>query len=836
LKKAGILVASSFALFLLALVGAYYYLSSSISVPTELAAGIQYQNSTVYYSDGTTPIGTFSTENRQDLEYSQIPMHLQDAALAAEDRSYWSEGAISPTGILRAAWDDLTSSGGNQSGGSTITQQFVRQYYSDTAIGTQQTASRKIKEIFVAMKVTNEYNKQWILQHYLNAIYLGENSYGVAAAAQTYFGEPVGQLTIAQDAVIAAIIQQPTNYPQKMYRSDLIGRWHYVLNGMVKMGDITQAQADSMKFPVLLTDSPAFALQQQSGVANPNDPWAPYVMNVVENELTHPASEGGDGYTQDQLDTGGFKIVTTINRQDEIELYNAVNTNVALMAQNGGALPSYARIGGEVQDPQNGAILAIYPGPGYTSNQAKCAMEDCQLNMAVYARAQVGSSFKPYVLSEAVIEGMNAQTSVLNANSPLWVPPDTTQADQMMLSATNKAQAVPQSYEVNNDDYKGHGGLNAQAALAISSNTAYSDLAHRVGTQNIINLAGQMGVDAQDYLQPYKGEVGLALGIGSLTVNEQDTMLATIANGGVYHAAHLIATITAPSGTRVNGKYAVHTVMTPDQDSQVQWAMSTVVTNGTAAGMVNMAGSRPIIAKTGTTTSNRSVYFIGAVRQYAVTIAIFTKDQADCLDKVQPAAGQLCHTTNPETLKGLGGLSAGGFGGYWPAKIWNTYSQLSWSKLPVQSFLQPVFSGSKWNQVPAAPPKPKPSATPTPTKTCKNPLFCQGNGHGRGPGGFPTTPITGTATTPVQTCVPPLCTTTPTSTATAGAPTGFPTLGAPTAGTASTAVATRASPAVTQSGFAVGGLLSVVPGSLLWARASRRRRRRKTHESAPPAG
>jgi membrane peptidoglycan carboxypeptidase len=830
-KKVGLIVASSFAIFLLALVGTYYYLSSSISIPTQLASGIQYQNSTVYYSDGTTPIGTFAVVRRQDLEFNQIPKNLQDAVLAAEDRSYWTEGAISPTGIMRAAYDDLTSSGGNQSGGSTITQEFVRQYYSTSAIGTQQTISRKIKEIFVAMKVTNQYNKQWILQHYMNAIYLGENSYGVAAAAQTYFGEPVANLTIAQDAVIAAIIQQPTNYPLKMYRSSLIYRWrHSVLDGMVKMGDITQAQADAMKFPVLLTDSATFSLQQQYGVANPTgDPWAPYVMDVVARELA-----AHDGLTASQLDTGGYKIVTTISRTDELALYAAVDTNVNLMAKDGGALPSYARVGAEVQNPQNGAILAFYAGPGYTSNKALCNAEGCSENMAVDAREQPGSSFKPYVLSEAVIEGMNAQTSVLNANSPLWVPlatqPDT-------LSATDAQHALPGSFKVNNDDFKGHGGLDAQAALAISSNTAYTDLAHKVGTQAIINIAGQFGVDTSNYskggsgLQGLHGQVGMALGTAALTVNEQDTMLATLANGGVYHAAHLVTTYTDSGGTQHNGQYDVHTVLTPDQASQVQWAMTTVVTKGTAAGMINMAGARPIIAKTGTTTNNRTAFFIGAIPQRALTIAIFTKDQADCLDKVQPKLGQACIHTNPETLDKLGGTAQGGFGGYWPAKIWNTYAESQFSSLPTQQFLQPVFTGAKWDQV-GAKPTPTPTPTPSASQNCnkKKNRFggnCQGNG------GFPTLPVTQPSAT-TRTCVPPFCGANASLTPTPN-PTGLPTV--PTAGTASTA-ATVASPAVTQSGFAIGGVLSVVPGSLLWARVSRRRRRRRREmasESADPA-
>ena len=143
--------------------------------------------------------------------------------VAAEDKSFWTEGGISPTGILRAAIHDVTSSGGSTNGGSTITQEFVRGYYD--GVGTQQTASRKIKEIFIAQKLASQKSKQWILTNYLNLIYLGENSYGVAAAAQTYFGVPVSKLTVAQDAVIAGIIQQPSTYPLLSNRAALKARW-----------------------------------------------------------------------------------------------------------------------------------------------------------------------------------------------------------------------------------------------------------------------------------------------------------------------------------------------------------------------------------------------------------------------------------------------------------------------------------------------------------------------------------------------------------------------------------------------------------------------------------
>ena len=178
-----------------------------------------------------------------------------NAVVAAEDRNFFNEGGISPTGIVRAAYQDLTGNDGSLQGGSTITQEFVRQYYS--GIGTQQTLSRKIKEIFVAMKVAKEKSKQWILTNYLNTIYLGQGAYGIEAAAETYYGKPVAKLTVAQDAVIAAIIQQPSTYPLPQYRTQLEARWHYVLNGMVQMGTLTAAAGRGDEVPGARQPRPA---------------------------------------------------------------------------------------------------------------------------------------------------------------------------------------------------------------------------------------------------------------------------------------------------------------------------------------------------------------------------------------------------------------------------------------------------------------------------------------------------------------------------------------------------------------------------------------------------
>jgi membrane peptidoglycan carboxypeptidase len=690
-KKAGIVAGSLIGLFILLVFGGYEYLSSSATIPPALASA-NYQDTIVYYADGKTPIGTIGTVDRQNLTYQEIPKPLQNAVVAAEDKNFWTEGGISPTGILRAAMHDLTSSGGSLNGGSTITQEFVRGYYD--GIGTQQTTSRKIKEIFVAQKVAATESKQWILTNYLNLIYLGDGAYGVAAAAQTYFGVPVSQLSIAQDAVIAGIIQQPSLYPLKQYRSDLTARWQYVLDQEVKDGYITQAQADAAVFPKLQTDSTG-AVSGVGVTENNNDPWAPYLMDVVENEL-----ETYDKISTQTLETGGLRVVTTISRPMEAEMYSAVNQNIAAIKADGGTIPSYIRIGAEVQNPGNGEILATYPGPG--QGIKNCQEYDCDEDMAVYAREQVGSSFKPYVLSAAVAQGMNVQTSILNAAQYLCVPPVTlgSTLSKDMSYYTNEDECAQNGlsgyFPVENDggeqigSAKNNWGVSPQTALAQSSNTAFTDLAHRVGTQNIVNMAAQFGVDTQaSGLDDMGGEVGMALGIGSLTVNEQATMLSTIDDNGVYHQAHIVKYWqVAGDGTPQKAHVASHQVLTPQQDSEVQYAMEMTTVNGTGTAAGVGLGNRQIIAKTGTTSSYHSGFFIGAIPQYSMAVGIFTASQND-----------------NDTSQSLLPLGGGGFGGYWPAKIWNTFALAEFANLPSENFQSPDFFGAKWVQVAKLPPK-----------------------------------------------------------------------------------------------------------------------------------
>jgi membrane peptidoglycan carboxypeptidase len=714
-------------------------------VPTEAMAATGFAQSVVYSGHGTL-IGRFGTTNRQMLTYNQLEQSpaIINAVLAAEDRNFFTEGGVSPTGIVRAAYEDARGHNGSLQGGSTITQEFVRQYYA--GIGTQQTFTRKIKEIFVAMKVAKEKSKPWILTNYLNTIYLGDGAYGVGAAAQTYFGEPVSKLTVAQAAVIAAIIQQPSTYPLRQYHSELVARWHYVLNGMVQMGKLSAQRAAAMKFPELDNNVP-----QSVG----RDVWDPYVLNMVYNELVDVYH-----FSQSQIYNGGYVIRTTIDDSKMAALYQAVRDNEAQIDAGGVPFdPTYMHAGAVLEDPVTGAIQALYPGPGYPGARYNgtgrvisaryCKKIACEVNMAVYNREQVGSSFKPYILSTAVKQNMNVQTSTLDGYNPLWIPPDS--QPKVYGSSAQPANSY-QWYKVSNDSLGENRPYTPQVAMAASINTAYADLWHVVGGAAVANMAQAFGVNTTEAGITGPGgmqdEAGIALGQASLTVGEQATMLAAIADGGVYHDAHVISSIRQDNAPPVPLKVTSYPVfsnsptLNSEEASQVQYAMSQDTASYGTAPTAAMSNGQEIIAKTGTTNTAQSAFFIGAIPSQSLAVALFTNEQGK----------------GSETLNNLGGNPQGGFGGTWPTAIWHTYAENEFVPLGVEQFQTPVFTGMTWNEVPPGlrkvakkperkkhrlpfdgNPKDQPSSGPNPypfpTYSCDPTVVTCNPGGGNAPGG-----------------------------------------------------------------------------------------------------
>jgi membrane peptidoglycan carboxypeptidase len=275
-------------------------------------------------------------------------------------------------------------------------------------------------------------------------------------------------------------------------------------------------------------------------------------------------------------------------------------------------------------------------------------------------------------------------------------------------------------YGVTNDDAAENGPYTPQNAMAQSINTAYTGLWHRVGGAQVLDMAQSMGVNIDTSgLDSMENEAGVALGQASLTVAEQATMLATIDDGGVYHAAHVIASITqngvsTPIHVASDLVYSPNPTVNAERATQVQWAMSKTTVDGTAT-VAAMSDGREIIGKTGTTNTAQSAFFIGAIPQEALAVGMFTNDQNGA--------------TNGESLNGLGGQLQGGFGGTWPATIWHTYAEDMFAQLPIVQFQNPVFTGQTWNLVP---PNLRHVAKKHPKKNHNN------QNQNQNPGSFPT--------------------------------------------------------------------------------------------------
>ena len=726
-KKALGVVAGAGAAMVLLVVVLVVVAYTKTQIPTEVSESALEQSSTVYFANGKTVVGTFSKgTNRQLLTSAQIPPVLKNAVIAAEDRHFYTEGGISPTGILRAGYEDLT--GGTFQGGSTITQQFVRNYYAN--IGTQQTMSRKIKEIFVAIKLSHEESKDWILTQYLNTVFLGDNAYGVGAAAQTYFNKPALRLNIAQSAMLAAMINQPGYFDPDPHAGQaytaLVARWHYVLTNMVRDGVITQQQAAAQKFPKIVS-------------GQLNDGWTgyrAYIMQSVEAELRSTY-----GYTPQEIYTRGLKVVTTFSQSMMSALYKSVAEEKQQMAADGRPLPWYVHMGAVLEQPGTGAILAMYGGPGYGAPH--CRLVNCDYNMATESSDQVGSSFKPYVLATAVSQGMDVQNSLLNGYSPIWIPPDWTAADRLALS-TQSPPANPYGYwEFNEPGENSRRPLPVPEAAAISSDPAFEDLTHRVGVQNVLDMARSFGVAPKDMagleamFGPHgsdPGSVTMSLGQGDLTVADQANTFAVLAADGQYATPHVVAQITE-NGRTIPPRIVHRQVLTPAQAADVDYALSfDNVPGGTA--YPEAAWDRSVIAKTGTTNNAQSAFFIGSIPQYSLAVGMFTQNQSD-------------HTTQTlDTLPVLPGQNSGGMGGGWPATIWDTFMTNEFSQLSVDPLPTPDYTGfTQWIQ---AVPQPQPQPQQKPGRTTCEPR------HGRlfGRACPPQTPIQGASPGRTKSCSP----------------------------------------------------------------------------------
>jgi membrane peptidoglycan carboxypeptidase len=614
------------------------YARTTIPNPSALAAQ---QTTTIYYSNGKV-LAHIGDTNRTDVPLSQIPLPVQHAVLAAEDRHFYSEPGVSPTGILRALLVDLKG-GDISQGGSTITQQYVKNAY----LSPRRTLTRKLKEILIATKLAQTRSKSTILDDYLNTIYFGRDAYGIEAAAEAYFGVHSDQLNVRQGALLAAVIRGPSLYDPgiKANRPAAKGRFQYVIDGMVSQGWLSQQQAARVHFPHTNSLNSGTSVSSCKGETC-------YLRDAVEYELRTK-----DGINTSQLDLGGYKILTTINQNDEHQLITAEH-NVIAKNHNGTPESGAASV-----VPGNGAIAALYGGRGYCADTKADADSCIDLSGATdqWARPP-GSSFKVFTLIAALEKGI--------ALSSTFDGPPSVEVDGTDIHNSSPGEACY--------------GCTLVRAFAQSINTIFVPLAKQVGPANVVSAAYAAGIPTSRELSAVPD---IALGPDQVSPLDLANAYATVAAQGLEATPYLVKSVTTVSGQRVYHA-TVHTTQAFPADimSDTTYAMTKVLqAGGTAYG--HALSGRPSAGKTGTTDNNTNAWFTGFTPQLCTSVWIGNVDRDETV-----SAG------------GVGEV----FGGTLPAEVWQQMMNASLIDQPVETFPVAAEVGT---------PESSSTATSTPTTT-----------------------------------------------------------------------------------------------------------------------
>jgi len=566
------------------------------------------QTTIMYYDDGVTELARLGDANRVSVDFAEIPVVTQHAMLAAEDRDFYSHGGFSIRGISRAIITNVMGAAG-AGGGSTITQQYAKNAY----LTQERTLTRKAKELVLSIKLETLISKDQILADYMNTIYFGRNAYGIESAATLYFGKSAKDLDFSESAFLAAIVQAPNGLSPEKNLDGLQQRWNYVLDGMVSKGWLSQEERTAAMFPMYLTEPP---IQTFSG---------PQGHLIEQVRQTMFAS----GVTEDQINFGGLRVVTTFNKQAQDAMILAVAEEGPKDKIEG------LRIGVASVRPETGEVVAMYGGADYLENQ---------LNNATQMIGQAGSTFKPFTLAAGIESGASLSTA---------------------FSGKNKTKV--DNYVVVNYGGQSFGDrVTLLKATESSINSAYVELAESVGREVVLKSAIRAGIPADAVgMEP---NLAFTLGTASPHVVDIAAAYATFASRGLQVAPSYIKSITTGSGETLY-KLSPKPVQafSTDVADIVTYALQKVVQVGT--GRAAKALGRPVAGKTGTTNDNKSALFAGYTPELA-TAVMFVKDGPD---------GQ------PVSLSGTGGMTSV-TGGSYPARIFTAYMKGALKDLPVQKF------------------------------------------------------------------------------------------------------------------------------------------------------
>jgi penicillin-binding protein 1A len=508
----------------------------------------------IFARDGTQLAAVYK-ENRVWVPIAHIPPVVRDAFIANEDHNFYYHHGVDFSGIIRATFADLTHQ--QFQGASTITQQLARRLFLTDRV----SVARKVQEALLAIEIERYYTKDEILERYLNIIYLGAGAYGVDAAAHTYFGRGVVNLTLAQSAMLAGIVAAPSIYSPFSNLSLARDRQRHVLDRMVESGYITSAQADAAY------DGPlGLIAERPPGLQGYR---YPYFTTYAIAQLQHL-------FGKNAVEESGMQVYTTLDTHMQDVAQEAVTWGVHQAIAEGIGAHQAALV---ALRPSTGEIVAMVGGTGFSLHN--------QFNRAWQARRQPGSSFKIYDYTAAIDSGMPASTII--DDSPVNYPMgDGTQWSPM------------------DDDHSYMGAMTLREAVVYSRNVVAVKLADRIGLDRVIDYAHRMGVTT-----PLEANLSLALGSSVLTVLDQASGYSTLADQGLHVDPTPFRLVRDSLGTAVldNRVPQATDVVSAGAAYIMTSIFEDVIKRGT--GYPNAVIGRPAAGKTGTTSDFRDAWFVG---------------------------------------------------------------------------------------------------------------------------------------------------------------------------------------------------------------------------------
>jgi penicillin-binding protein 1A len=622
------------------------------------------------YTDNGHLLGVVPSEtNRQPMVLSKMSPWLPEATVAIEDARFWQHGALDYQGIGRAVWTDLTS-GQIEQGGSTLTQQLVRNLY----IGNQQkTFSRKLKEACLANKFFSKMQQQYgkdaqkqILDAYLNQVFYGHHAYGVEAAAETYFSRSASELNLSQSALIAGLPQAPTAYDPFSNPKGALARRDEVLQALLKNGYITREQF-------------RIAHQKSLGLK----PGRLYTRQQQHNFFDWASQQLANRYGQAQVERGGLKVTTTLDPRLQSLALQAARTVLHTSTDPATAIVAI--------DPSTGAVKAMV---NYLPNGKRL-----QFNFATMAHRSTGSAFKPITLATALNEGASLYSS-------FYGPPELYITDPQCR--TNNGY-----WDVHNSGDESAGTMNLLGATANSVNTIFAQLVAKAGVRSVMQTAHSMGITSTG--RDFMPVCAITLGSVGFTPLELTDVYATIASGGIHHTPQAFQTVRGPNA-KLLGKISTtgRSVLAPNLAAELTYALQGVVQYGT--GTAAAIPGRPVAGKTGTAENYQDAWFCGFVPQLAT-----------CVWVGYPAGEiSLLNVEGVPTVYG-GTLPAE----IWHDFMEPAVSPLPVKNFPTPTFGGDIWTssyGTTWTYAPGYYP------APATTTTIAPPSHGDGHGHGYGHG------------------------------------------------------------------------------------------------------